>query len=89
MHGDVGALSRGPRGSGLEHGALLGRKVGQVSGVDSRARVGAVDGHDPVGVVESEVAADVTADVAAGGAKTRVAEDGHELGPQAGNGDGV
>ena len=40
-----------------------------------------VDGHDPVGMVEHEVAADVAADVPAHGAKQRIAEDAHELRP--------
>ncbi len=48
-----------------------------------------MDGHDPLGVVEGEIAADVAADVAARGAEVRVAKSAHELGPQAGNSDGV
>ena len=65
------------------------REVGRVAGVDGHARVGAVHGHDPVGVVEPEVAAHVAADVPARRAEPRVAEDIHQLGPQAGHGDGV
>ena len=89
VHGGVGALGRAPRRGALEPGALLGREVRRVAGEDGQARVGAVDGHDPVGVVEREVAAHVAADVPARRAEPRVAEDAHELGPQAGDGDGV
>ena len=46
-------------------------------------------GDDPVGVVEREVAADVAAEVAAGRAEPRVAEDAHQLRPEPGDGDGV
>ena len=48
-----------------------------------------MDGDDPVGVVEREVAAHVAADVPARRAEPLVAEDAHQLGPQAGDGDGV
>ena len=89
VHGGVGALGRAPGRGALEPGALLGREVRRVAGEDGQARVGAVDGHDPVGVVEPEVAAHVAADVPARRAEPRVAEDAHELGPQAGDGDGV
>ena len=89
VHGGVGALGRAPGRGALEPGALLGREVGRVAGEDGHARVGAVDGHDPVGVVEREVAAHVAADVPARRAEPRVAEDAHQLGPQAGDGDGV
>ncbi len=40
-------------------------------------------------MVEREVAAHVAADVPACGAKARIAEDAHELGPQSGDGDRV
>ena len=66
-----------------------GVEVRRVAGEDGQARVGAVDGHHPVGVVEREVAAHVAADVPARRAEPRVAEDAHQLGPQAGDGDGV
>ena len=72
-----------------EPGALLGREARRVAGEDGKARVHAVDGHDPAGVVEPEIAAYVAADVPARRAEPRVAEDAHELGPQAGHRDGV
>src|ERR1700735_3105983 len=86
LHGDVGAFGGVPGGAALAVGAFLGGQVGRVAGVDGRAGVGAVHGRDPVGVLEREVAADVAADVAAGRAEPGVAQDGHELGPQAGGG---
>ncbi|GHB17721.1 hypothetical protein GCM10010392_52740 [Streptomyces clavifer] len=57
--------------------------------MDGQTPVGTVDGHDPVGVVEPEVSAHVTADVPARRAEPGVAEDAHEFGPQTGDGDGV
>jgi hypothetical protein len=89
VHGGVGALGRAPGRGSLQPGALLGREVSRVAGEDGHARVGAVHGHHPVGVVEREVAAHVAADVPARGAKPRVAEHPHQLGPQAGDGDRV
>ena len=55
----------------------------------TEARVGAVHGYDPVGVVQREVAAHVAAEVPARYAEPRVTQNTHELGPQAGHGDGV
>ena len=89
VHGDVGALGRGPGRAGLEPGTLLGREVRRVAGEDERSGVGAVDGRDPAGVVEPEVAASVAVDAPARRAEPRVAENAHELGPQAGHRDGV
>ena len=48
-----------------------------------------VNSHNPARVVEGEVAAHVATDVPARRAELRVAEDAHELGPQAGHSDGV
>jgi hypothetical protein len=78
-----------PRPWRLEPGALLGREIRRVAREDGHAGVRAVDGHNPVGVVEPEVAAHVAADVPARRAEPRVAEDAHELRPQAGDGHGV
>jgi hypothetical protein len=89
VHGGVGALGRAPGSGALEPGTLLGRVVRRVASEDGYAGVGAVDGHDPVGVVEPEIAAHVAADVPARRAEPRVAQDAHELGPQTGDGDGV
>ena len=46
-------------------------------------------GHHPAGVIEPEVAAHVAAEVPARRAEPRVAQDAHQLGPQAGDRDGV
>src|SRR5271163_83604 len=89
MDSDVRAFGGAPLCGAFEPGTLLGREVGRVAGEDGQARVGAVDGDDPVGMIESEVAAYVAADVLARRPEPWVAEDAHEFGPQAGHGDGI
>ena len=44
---------------------------------------------DALRMVEREIAAHMAADVSAGRAESRIAEDPHELSPEAGHGDGV
>ena len=89
MHRAVRAFGRSPRRDGREPVALFRREVGRVTAEQRQACVGAVDRHDPIGIVEREVAADVAADVAAGRAERLVAERGHEFGPQSGDRDRI
>ena len=85
VHGRVGAFRCAPGRRLRQPAAFLGCEVGRVAGVDRYAGVGAVDGHDPVRVVEPEVAAHVAAEVAARGAEAVVAERRHEVRPQPGD----
>ena len=73
----------------LQPVAFLGGELGRVAGEDGHAGVRAVDGDDPVRVVERQVPADVAADVPARSAEPLVAEGRHQLRPQAGDRDGV
>src|ERR1019366_10145361 len=89
MYRAVGTFGGGPRRRAREPLALLGRKIGWVAGEERHTRVRAVDGYDPIGIVESEVATHVAADVAACRAEPLVTENVHELGPQAGDRDRI
>jgi hypothetical protein len=89
MYRRVRALGGTPRRDAVEPGLLLGRKVRGDAGEDRQSSVGAMHSDDPVGVIQRKVTADVTADVAARRTEPLVAEEVHQLRPQARDGDGV
>ena len=69
MHRGVRALGCSPGRGAREPLALFGCELGWVAVEGRQPRVGAVNGHDPIGEVEREVATHVAADVAAGRAE--------------------